>query len=247
MSRYGSWIGGAIGWAFGGPIGAVMGFAFGKMFSDGSLSREGAGTASASRNRQSTQAGDFSIALLVLSAAVMKADDRILQSELDYVKEFLRKNFGEAKADQLTLLLRDVLKQSIGVREVAIQIKRNMDIAKRRLLLQYLFGIAKADRQIHPSELDVIEKIGLWMGISNADFNSIKDMFLASKAAPYKVLEIAQNSPDAAVKKAYRKLVVKYHPDKTQDLGEEYQQQARSRFLAIQDAYEQIKLDRGMK
>ena len=116
MSGYGSWIGGAIGWAFGGPIGAVMGFAFGKMFSDGSLSREGAGTASASRNRQSTQAGDFSIALLVLSAAVMKADDRILQSELDYVKEFLRKNFGEAKADQLTLLLRDVLKQSIGWR-----------------------------------------------------------------------------------------------------------------------------------
>jgi DnaJ like chaperone protein len=247
VSGYGSWIGGAIGWAFGGPIGAVMGFAFGKMFSDGSLSREGAGTASASRNRQSTQAGDFSIALLVLSAAVMKADDRILQSELDYVKEFLRKNFGEAKADQLTLLLRDVLKQSIGVREVAIQIKRNMDIAKRRLLLQYLFGIAKADGQIHPSELDVIEQIGLWMGISNADFKSIKEMFLASKADPYKVLEIAKNSPDAAVKKAYRKLVVKYHPDKTQDLGEEYQQQARSRFLAIQDAYEQIKLDRGMK
>jgi DnaJ like chaperone protein len=183
----------------------------------------------------------------VLSAAVMKADDRILQSELDYVKEFLRKNFGEAKADQLTLLLRDVLKQSIGVREVAIQIKRNMDIAKRRLLLQYLFGIAKADGQIHPSELDVIEQIGLWMGISNSDFKSIKEMFLASKADPYKVLEIAQNIPDAAVKKAYRKLVVKYHPDKTQDLGEEYQQQARNRFLAIQDAYEQIKLDRGMK
>jgi len=122
-----------------------------------------------------------------------------------------------------------------------------MDIAKRRLLLQYLFGIAKADGQIHPSELDVIEQIGLWMGISNADFKSIKEMFLASKADPYKVLEIAQNIPDAAVKKAYRKLVVKYHPDKTQDLGEEYQQQARSRFLAIQDAYEQIKLDRGMK
>ena len=114
-----------------------------------------------------------------------------MQSELDYVKEFLRKNFGEAKADQLTLLLRDVLKQSIGVREVAIQIKRNMDIAKRRLLLQYLFGIAKADGQIHPSELDVIEQIGLWMGISNADFKSIKEMFLASKADPYKVLEIA--------------------------------------------------------
>lgn len=247
MSRYGSWIGGAIGWAFAGPLGAVMGFAFGKMFSDASLSQERGRASPSSRNRQTTQAGDFSIALLVLSAAVMKADDKVLQSELDYVKAFLRKNFGEAKSEQLTLLLRDVLKQSIGIREVSVQIKRNMDVAKRRLLLQYLFGIAKADGHIHSSELDVIQQIALWMGISNADFASIKEMFGTSTADPYKVLEVDSKCSDAEVKKAYRKLVVKFHPDKTQDLGEDFRLQARNRFLAIQEAYEQIKLERGIK
>lgn len=247
MSRYGSWIGGAIGWAFGGPIGAVMGFAFGKMFSEGSQSNEQSNTGPSFSNRQATQAGDFSIALLVLSAAVMKADDQVLQSELDYVKGFLRKNFGEAKSEQLTLLLRDVLKQSIGIREVSVQIKRNMDVAKRRLLLQYLFGIAKADGHIHSSELDVIQQIALWLGISNADFSSIQEMFMTSTADPYKVLEIDKHSSDASVKKAYRKLVVKFHPDKTQDLGDDFRQQARNRFLAIQAAYEQIKLERNIK
>jgi len=247
VSRYGSWIGGAIGWAFYGPIGAIMGFAFGKMFADSSLAQNEAGTAAGNRNRQSTQAGDFSIALLVLSAAVMKADDRILQSELDYVKGFLRKNFGEAKGAQLTLLLRDVLKQSIGIREVTIQIKQNMDVAKRRLLLQYLFGIAQADGEIHPAERDLIQQISHWMGISNADFKSIEEMFVGSTTDPYTVLEIERTATDAEVKKSYRKLVVKFHPDKTQDLGDDYRHQARERFLAIQKAYEQIKRDRGIK
>jgi DnaJ like chaperone protein len=247
VSRYGSWIGGAIGWAFGGPIGAIMGFAFGKMFADSSLAQNEAGTAAGSRNRQSTQAGDFSIALLVLSAAVMKADDRILQSELDYVKRFLRKNFGEAKGAQLTLLLRDVLKQSIGIREVTIQIKQNMDVAKRRLLLQYLFGIAQADGEMHPAEQDLIQQISHWMGISNADFKSIQEMFVGSTTDPYTVLEVERSATDSEIKKSYRKLVVKFHPDKTHDLGEDYRRQSRERFLAIQEAYEQIKRDRGIK
>ena len=247
MKQYGAWIGGAVGWALGGPVGAIMGFAFGKMFSDGSLSQQNPSSGQQFRKRQSTQSGDFSIALLVLSAAVMKADDRILQSELDYVKDFLRKNFGSAKADQLTLLLRDVLKQPIGTREIALQIKRNMDVAKRRLLLQYLFGIAKADGQIHPSELEVIEQIGMWMGISNADFSSIREMFSETTADPYTVLEIERRATNTEIKKSYRKLAVKYHPDKTHDLGEEYRQQAKNRFIAIQAAYEQIKTERGMK
>jgi DnaJ like chaperone protein len=247
VSQYGAWIGGAIGWAFGGPIGAVMGFAFGKMFSGGSLSQSGKNPFQQTEGRQSTKAGDFSIALLVLSAAVMKADDRILQSELDYVKGFLRKNFGEAKADQLTLLLREILKQSIGIREVAVQIKQNMDVAKRRLLLQYLFGIAKADGQIHSSESAIIQQIATWMGITNADFRSIEEMFIATSADPYKVLEVSRSASDPDVKKSYRKLAVKYHPDKTLDLGEDYRQQAKERFIVIQDAYEQIKLERGIK
>ena len=243
MSNTGAWIGGAIGWALGGPIGGILGFAFGKMFSDNSLSVEGS---SPLRNR-STQPGDFSLSLLVLSAAVMKADDRVLKSELEFVREFLRKNFGSQQAEQLTLLLRDVLKQPFNTEEVADQVRRNMDLSKRLLLVQYLFGLAKSDGQIHSSEIREIRNIAGWLAIPAADLKSIEEMFNAARANPYTVLEIDETASDAEVKKAYRSLAVKYHPDKVMDLGETHRAQARNRFDAIQSAYEQIKKERGMK
>ena len=243
VSRYGAWIGGAIGWALGGPIGGILGYTFGKMFSDSSLSVEGTPRAA----RSHTRPGDFSLALLVLSAAVMKADNRILKSELDFVKDFLRKNFGARQADQLTLMLRDVLKQPINTREVADQIRRHMDVAKRRLLIQYLYGIAKSDGQIHTNEITIIRQIAGWMAISAADLASIEELFNAGSPDPYKVLEINPSATDSEVKKAYRKLAVKFHPDKVLDLGEAHKKQARERFDAIQAAYEQIKSARGFK
>ena len=243
MSKYGAWIGGAIGWALGGPIGGILGFTFGKMFSDNSLSAEGPphGT------RAQTRPGDFSLALLVLSAAVMKADDKILKSELEFVKDFLQKNFGTRQSEQLILMLRDVLKQPINTREVAEQIRRSMDIAKRRLLVQYLYGIAKADGQIHTAEIKVIRQIAAWMAISAGDLASIEELYSAGAPDPYKVLEIDATATDSEVKKAYRKLAIKFHPDKVLDLGETHKVQARERFDAIQSAYEQIKSDRGFK
>ncbi len=246
MSNYGPWIGGAIGWALGGPIGGILGFSFGKMFAGGNSGAAHQNPMGPGNNR-STRSGDFAVSLLVLSAAVMKADDKVLKSELDYVKSFLKNNFGSAQADQLTVMLRETLTQTIDTQGVAEQIRLQMDHAKRLLLLQYLFGIAKADGHIHSSELDVIRQIAKWLGIHERDRASIEEMFQAGKANPYSVLEITPSSTDSEVKKAYRKMAVKFHPDKVQDLGESHQKQAKERFIAIQAAYEHIKRDRGMK
>ncbi|HBL38556.1 MAG TPA: molecular chaperone DnaJ [Flavobacteriales bacterium] len=243
MSRYGAWIGGAIGWSLGGPIGGILGYALGKMFADNS----DASAASRSGKSNRTRPGDFSLSLLILSAAVMKADDRILKSELNFVKSFLRKNFGQQQGEQLTLMLRDILKQEIHVRDVSEQIRLHMDVSKRLLLLQYLYGIARADGHIHTNEISLIRQIAAWMAIPAGDLNSIEEMFQAGSANPYTVLEVASEATDAEIKKAYRRLAIKYHPDKVLDLGETHRAQAKERFIAIQNAYEQIKDERGFK
>ena len=177
----------------------------------------------------------------------MKADDRILKSELNFVKSFLRKNFGQQQGEQLTLMLRDILKQEIHVRDVSEQIRLHMDVSKRLLLLQYLYGIARADGHIHTNEISLIRQIAAWMAIPAGDLNSIEEMFQAGSANPYTVLEVASEATDAEIKKAYRKLAIKYHPDKVLDLGETHRAQAKERFIAIQNAYEQIKDERGFK
>lgn len=249
MSKYGPWIGGAIGWALGGPIGGLLGFAFGRMFTDNSFEESAPrpSQSQSARTARSTRPGDFAAALLVLSAAVMKADDKVMRSELDFVKTFLKQNFGPDQADQLVRMLRDILQKPIAVREVAEQVRFNMDHPKRLLLLQYLYGIAQSDGHVHTSEVEVIRRIATWLGISEKDRMSIEATVIPRHNDAYTILEISKEATDADVKKAYRRLAVKFHPDKVQDLGEQHQRAAQERFVAIQEAYERIKKERGFK
>jgi DnaJ like chaperone protein len=237
MAGFGKWVGGAIGWALGGPIGGILGYQVGKLFSSGNQKQEGG----------ATRSGDFAMALVVLSAAVMNADGKVVKSELDFVKKFLKMNFGDTMADQLLQLLREALKQRVDVRGVASQIRSNMDHPKRLLLLQYLFGIAKADGNVDKTELDLIRDIARHLGISAKDISSIEEPFNTGSANPYKVLEITKTATDSEVKKAYRKLAIKFHPDKIGDLGEGPKKLAKERFLQVSNAYEELKKARGFK
>lgn len=242
MAKYSKWVGGALGWALGGPIGALLGYQVGKMFNG--FTDENPNEHQRSRT---TQRGDFSMALIVLSAAVMKADGKVLKSELNYVKSFLKTNFGPQQSEQLLLLLRNALKENIDIRQVASQIRFHMDHPKRLLLLQYLYGISKADGEVHQSEINIVRLIAKHLGISEKDINSIEQAFVQGAGDPYLVLEIEKSASNAEVKKAYRRLASKFHPDKIGDLGEEHKAKAKEMFIKVQDAYEQIKKSRGFK
>lgn len=241
MGKYGKWIGGALGWAFGGPIGAILGFAFGSMI-DGSTTSI---TESVERNT-STQKGDFIASLLVLTAAVMKADNKILRSELEYVKNFFVRQFGVKFTEQKMLLLREILKKDIPLFEVCTQVKLNMDYESRLQLIHFLLGISSADGQVHKNEIDVIELIARYINLNSSDFISIKSMFIEETDSAYKILEITPEANEEEIKKAYRKLAVKYHPDKVSHLGEEIQNSAKEKFQKLNAAYEKIKKQRGI-
>ncbi|MGB0165836.1 MAG: TerB family tellurite resistance protein [Luteibaculum sp.] len=245
--KYGKWIGGIAGWAVGGPIGAIIGVAVGSLYD--STPKETTGTGNRFRdakNRYRTNSADFARALVILSAAVMKADGKVLKSELDYVRSYFIRAFGEEAAKELILVLRNVLKQDIQLKAVCEQIRFHMEHAARLQLLHYLNGIATADGELHPSESQVIHRIAYYLGISFKDEDSIKNMYAADLSAAYKVLEIEESASDAEVKKAYRKMAIKYHPDKIAHLGPELQSGAKEKFLKVQEAYERICKKRGI-
>lgn len=244
--NYLKWIGGGLGWAFGGPIGAILGFALGSLLGSTELvTAEQAQNRSRSFRRTSTD--DFMVSLLVLSAAVMKADGKVLKSELDYVKDFFVRQFGEYKAQEQILLLREILKQPLELRKVCVQIRMNMQHPLRLQLMHYLFGLAQADGTLDTSELHVIENIARDLGISQKDFVSIRAMFKKDTLSAYEILEITEDATDQDVKKAYRKMATKYHPDKLSSLGPDIQKAAQEKFIKVQEAYDIIKKQRNIK
>ncbi len=256
---YGKWIGGALGWAVGGPLGGVLGFAFGAIVDDGAkgaLRTKGQdqyqkhydprGDRGFAGQRHQTRPGDFASALLVLSAAVMKADGKYMKSELSFIREFYARQFGEATAAEQVGVLKELLNKDIPVRDVCGQIRYYMEHPMRLQLLHYLFGLAQSDGQVDAKEATMIRQIAMDLGISAKDYESIQAMFYKDVAHAYVVLEIEPTATDDEVKKAYRRMAVKYHPDKVRDLGEAHQKAAQEKFIKVQEAYEAVKKERGM-
>jgi DnaJ like chaperone protein len=246
MAKFGKWIGGGLGWAVGGPIGALLGFALGSVI-DKTVEAKDDVFAEGSRRQYQSTPNDFGASLLVLVAAVMNADGKVLKSELEYVRRFFKKQFGTEKTQQHMLVLRELLKKEIPLQEVCVQIKTYTTHPARLQLMHLLFGIAAVDGEVHSSELQVIKQIAAYLGIRQADYISIKAMFLKEVDGDYKILEINKNATNEEVKKAYRKMAVKFHPDKVSHMGEEYKESATQKFQKMKDAYENVKKQRGMK
>jgi DnaJ like chaperone protein len=71
-------------------------------------------------------------------------------------------------------------------------------------------------------------------------------MFYDNVEAAYKVLEISSSATNEEIKKAYRKMAVRFHPDKVSHLGPEFQKSANEKFARVNEAYNKIKKERGM-
>ncbi len=235
---YGKWISGALGWFFLGPIGGIAGFALGALLE----SKEGDHKIYTGQ----TSRDGFIMSLLVLVSAMMKADGKVLKSELDFVKDFLVRSFGVDMAQEAMILLRDMLKKDVPVKDVCFQIRDNVDYSARLQLVHFLFGIAKADGVISPEELTLVENIASYLGISQSEYTSIKAMFVDNTEWAYQVLEISRSATNDEVKKAYRHMALKYHPDKVSQLGEDVQRAANEKIQKVNEAYNLIKKERGM-
>ena len=233
---------GGLGWAMGGPIGAILGYAFASL-SDQQPNRR---TSYRQTTMSRTGTEDFMASLLVLLASVMKADDKLLHSELDYIKQFLGKQFNKNDANRYILLYKEIIKQKYSLPQVCGQIQRSMDHPSRLEIIHLLFGLSSADNEIHRNEIETIQTIARYLNVNDNDFASIKAIFVKSTKSAYLILGIDSSVTNDEVKKAYRKMAKKYHPDKVAHLGEELQELAEEKFKAVNKAYKDIKLERGM-
>ena len=270
------WIGGFLGWVAWGPIGALIGYLLGKAVDtyidgshqlpggdgwerqqeQGSYRRQtGQGPYTQDRSTQSRQGrytadeqrNSFFVSLLVLSSAVIKADGRTHPAELRTVREFIRTNFGEQAASQAEQILQRLDSQQVNIYSVGGQIAANMNYSQRLQLFQYLVSIATSDGDFSASEKSVIEAIASAIRLTSTDAASIIAMYYKETDSAYTVLEISPSATDDEVRSAYRRMAMKYHPDRVATLGPEVQKAAEEKFKKIQEAYAAIKKQRGIQ
>lgn len=254
MGSFTKWLGAGLGFTLGGPIGAAIGFAIGSFvdkfeindFKQEQIDYNKDRPRSTARTQSNTQSGDFEMSLLVLASIVIKADGKIDQRELNFVRSQFLSMYGQERANNAFKLFKGVVKKEVSARQVCIQVREHMSHAARLQLLHFLFGIAKADEFVSKTELEEIKKIAGYLYINQNDYESIKAMFYDASGNAYKILEIDKSASNDEVKTAYRKLVKKYHPDKLRDLGKEHLKGAKEKFQSIQDAYEKIKNERDL-
>ncbi|MCM4167989.1 Co-chaperone protein DjlA [Arenibacter antarcticus] len=228
--------------------GAILGFFVGS-FIDGLKNKDGGGAGSVFRDitNQSVSPADFELHLLSLCSIVIKADGNVSQREMDYVRQYFVGTYGKDKANAIFKTFNEVVKKrEISAEKICTYLNQRTRYEVRLQLLHFLFGIAQADGSIHPTEIDKIWEIAGYLRVSRIDFESIKAMFIKSADNSYKILEIEKSATDEEIKKAYRTMAKKYHPDRVNTQNEAIKKGAEEKFKEVQKAYETIQQERGL-
>lgn len=239
---FGKWIVGALGWAMFGPIGGILGFYFTSRLEKLAEASAGYGE---DQSWNQGQRNSFLMSLLVLSAAVIKADGKATSEEMSRLRQFFARNFGAQAADEAESIVKELLQKDYNLYEVCGQIRSCMDYSQRLQLYHFLVSLGACDG-LQQREIDVLETIATYIGLSKSEADSIMAQFRADNDSNYRILEIDPSATDDQVKKAYRKMAVKYHPDKVATLGEDVQKAAEEKFKAVSKAYDEICRERGI-
>lgn len=238
------WFGAIIGYLFFRLPGAVLGFLVGSLVenlrSNGDSVVRGFG-------RTAVEPADFELNLLSLCSVVIKADERVTREELDYVRQYFLSTYGKEKANAIFRTFNEVIKkQEISTVQICDYMNQRTRYEVRLQLVHFLFGIAQADGQVSQSEVDKLREIAGYLRLGANDFESIKAMFLKSADTAYTILEIDRSASNDEVKKAYRTMAKKYHPDRVNTQDEAIRKGAEEKFKQVQLAYEQIQKERGL-
>lgn len=236
------WITGALGWALFGPIGGILGFYFASKLEKLS---ETVNTQGEQQSWRQGQRNSFLMSLLVLSASVIRADGKTTSQELSTLRSFFARNFGPQAGDEAEKIMQELLGKEFNLYEVCVQIRSCMDYSQRLQLYHYLVGLGACDG-LHQREIDILETIATYIGLSKSEADAVFAQFRPSNDSNYKILEITSDATNEEVKRAYRKMAVKYHPDKVATLGPDVQKAAEEKFKEVQQAYDTICRERCM-
>ena len=267
MKRHrGKLFGAALGFTFGGPIGAIIGAAAGHLIDTGGTATERIGTS----GRYPTGSNSellFITSLTLLLAGTARADGTVTESEKRTIKEFFKDQlgYGPVEFHFINRIIEESFVRDLNIEETCAAIKGRASYEERLFLVRLNYQVAVSDGELNRREESFIEEASRLLGIEPYDYTMIKNQFFSGRTAeggegpgghggareyqgdPYGVLGVRKESSNSEILRAYRNLAGKYHPDKVSHLGNEFIELAVRKFTWIQQAYEEIKTERGLQ
>jgi len=238
------WITAILGYTYFRFGGAILGYFLGSILEQ--LFNPNKRSAFGSIQFQQMRTDQVQLNLLSLAAIVIKADGKVDQRELKFVRNYFIAHYGEEYASSIFAKFNtEIKKEQQNLNELTRLFVQGARYETRLQILHFLYGIANADGHIAEVEVQKILQIALAMQLRSSDIESIKAMFVKSTDNAYKILEIQPDASDAEVKKAYREKAKKFHPDKIQSDDAALKKGAQEKFQQVQAAYETIQKQRG--
>lgn len=178
--------------------------------------------------------------ILVLTAEVIRCNRNYNEPTQQFVQEFMSAQFGERGIKQrLKTIDNHLFTGTEPFTKIACkELVMLTTIESRITVIRFLFRVAAADYFVNAKEQRCIHRIAGYLKINDAEFKKIKEDFL-NQNNPFGILGIEMGASFTEVKTAYRKMILKHHPDKR--AAEVTQQQAEKKFREIQQAFEKIK------
>jgi DnaJ like chaperone protein len=202
--------------------------------------------------------------VFIAMGKLAKADGRVSQDEIDHVEQLMQKlGMSPEHRLQAIALFKKGADQSFDIEPTLARFMSVCGHTKnlKDMLLVYLIVMALADGHFHPAEQELLSGIAGRLGYGREAFQHLLDMvqnqahFGGGKVATadalddaYKALGVGKESTDAEVKRAYRKLMSQYHPDKLigQGMPADMVAMATEQSKEIQVAYDMIKKSRNL-
>lgn len=243
MSIIGKILGGAAGFAIGGPIAALIGALAGHAV-DNMLKPAAEPTGPDDGTRQIA----FTIGVIALGAKMAKADGVVTRAEINAFREIFHVPPEESAnvARFFDLAKKDVRGFEPYARQIAGLFPDNPEVLEK--VLEGLLHIARADGRMHQDELAYLHKVAAIFGLDESRFARAQAA-AGEKIDPYVVLGLSRDAGEAEIKAAWRRLVRENHPDRliAQGMPEEAIDLATNEVAAINAAYDAICRERGIK
>ncbi len=240
MTNYEKWLGAGLGWVVtGNPLGGLLGYLAGSVTENQNDSNDSSKTVT-----------DFEVNLIILASYLIKIDRKVSLVEISFTNRFMNTHFDEKLADKRAQILQHCLQKEYDLNVVCEQLRMYTKHNTRIQVVQFLFDLAISDGELSDRENFFIFKIAGYLNINDVDFKRIKSglsqYIFAETGSYYEIIGVTKQADIAEIRTAYRKLVLKYHPDRNVHLSETEKKKLSFKLQQVKEAYERIKQEKKL-